>query len=423
MCALMNNQQINQTLTFYLVGGAVRDQLLKRPVIEKDFVVVGSTPEQMLSLGFTQVGKDFPVFLHPHTKEEYALARTEKKQGKGYTGFICNAAPNVTLAQDLARRDLTVNAMAIDEQGNIIDPYHGLKDLEDKVLRHVSDAFVEDPLRVLRVARFASRYHYLNFTIADETLALMTEISESDELTALSPERVWKEIERSLTEKNPEVFIETLRNCKALEKLWPSLNALWGIPNPAKWHPEICSGVHTLMVLQQACRLSESPIIRFAALCHDLGKSNTPEHLWPSHHGHEKAGLPLIEKFCKLYRVPNQFKKLALLVSEYHLHCHKAFELNPKTILRFFEKINAWRDPSALSQVLLACQADFNGRLGNENNDYPQAEYLTKLYRACAAVIAKPYVEEGLKGTDIKEAIYQERLTVITSLKTTTIQE
>ena len=413
----MNNQLINNTLNYYLVGGAVRDQLLKRPVLEKDFVVVGSTPQQMLSLGFTQVGKDFPVFLHPQTKEEYALARTEKKQGEGYTGFICNAAPDVTLEQDLARRDLTVNAMAMDEQGNIVDPYNGLKDLKNKVLHHVSSAFVEDPLRVLRVARFASRYHYLGFTVADETIALMTKISQSNELSALSPERVWKEIERSLTEKNPEVFIEILRECKALERLWPELNNLWGIPNPAKWHPEICSGVHTLMVLQQATLLTESPIIRFAALCHDLGKSITPDHLWPSHHGHEKAGLPLIELFCKKYRVPNQFKKLALLVSEFHLHCHKAFELNPKTILRVFDKMNVWRDPLALSQVLLACQADFNGRLGNEEAPYPQADYLTKLYTACIKVTAKPYVEQGLKGPEIKEAIYQARLSVVASLK------
>ncbi|XQW84206.1 multifunctional CCA addition/repair protein [Thalassotalea piscium] len=418
----MNNDPINKALTFYLVGGAVRDQLLKRPILEKDFVVVGATVEQMLSLGFTQVGKDFPVFLHPKTKDEYALARTEKKQGQGYTGFICNATPEVTLEQDLARRDLTVNAMALDEEGNIIDPYNGLEDLNNKILRHVSNAFIEDPLRVLRVARFASRYHYLNFTIADETLALMTKISESGELNALSPERIWKEIQRSLTEKNPEVFIETLRNCHALAQLWPELNALWGIPNPEKWHPEICSGVHTLMVLQQASKLTQDPIIRFAALCHDLGKSITPEHLWPSHHGHEKSGLPLIEQFCQKYRVPNQYKKLALLVSEFHLHCHKAFELTPKTILHFFDKINVWRDKAVLPQVLLACQADFNGRLGKETDAYPQAEYLTRLYQACADVTAKPFVEKGLQGADIKEAIHRERLSVIASLRTNVVK-
>ncbi|GAA5130129.1 multifunctional CCA addition/repair protein [Thalassotalea piscium] len=413
----MSSKQISESLTFYLVGGAVRDQLLNRPILEKDYVVIGSTPEQMLSLGFTQVGKDFPVFLHPKTKEEYALARTEKKQGQGYTGFTCNASPDVTLEQDLARRDLTVNAMALDKDGNITDPFNGLKDLENRILRHVSNAFTEDPLRVLRVARFASRYYYLGFTVADETIALMTQISESGELLALSAERVWKEIERSLTERNPEVFIQTLRECKALELLWPELNNLWGIPNPAQWHPEICSGIHTMMVLQQACKLTEDPVTRFAALCHDLGKSVTPRHLWPSHHGHEKAGLPLIEQFCKKYRVPNQYKKLALLVSEFHLHCHKAFELNPKTILRVFDKINVWRDPTILPQVLLSCQADFNGRLGNEDAPYPQADYLTKLYNACTKVTAKPYVEQGLKGQKIKEAIYKARLTMITSLK------
>lgn len=413
----MNNKAVKHSITSYLVGGAVRDQLLERPILEKDFVVVGSTPEQMITLGFTQVGKDFPVFLHPETKEEYALARTEKKQGQGYTGFVCNADPSVTLTQDLARRDLTVNAMAINEQGEVVDPYGGLNDLNKKILRHVSSAFVEDPLRVLRVARFASRYHYLGFTIANETLTLMTEISQSGELSALSPERIWKELERSLGEKNPEIFIETLRKCNALEKLWPELNALWGIPNPAKWHPEICSGIHTLMVLQQASLLSQSPVIRFAALCHDLGKSLTDKHLLPSHHGHEKAGLPLIEKFCLQYKVPNQYKKLALLVSEFHLHCHKAFELKPSTILRFFDGINVWRDPAMLEQVLLACQADFNGRLGKETDAYPQAEYITSLYQACLGVTAKEFVAQGLKGVEIKQAIANARLAVIVSFK------
>ena len=411
--AVMNSN--NNTLNTYLVGGAVRDQLLERPILEKDFVVVGSTPKQMLALGFTQVGKDFPVFLHPKTKEEYALARTEKKQGQGYTGFVCNADPTVTLVEDLARRDLTVNAMAINADGEIIDPYNGLNDLNKKILRHVSSAFIEDPLRVLRVARFASRYHYLGFTIADETLALMTKISQSGELSALSPERIWKELERSLGEKNPEVFIETLRKCNALEKLWPELNALWGIPNPAKWHPEICSGVHTLMVLQQACLLSPSPVIRFAALCHDLGKSLTPKSLWPSHHGHEKAGVGLIERFCKQYRVPKQYQQLALLVSEYHLHTHKAFELNASTILRMFDALDVWRKPEQLGQFLLVCQADFNGRLGKENDAYPQADYLTSLYQACIAVTAKAFVEKGLKGKAIKDAIHNERLNVIAS--------
>ena len=327
-------QNITQQLNFFLVGGAVRDALLNRNVVDKDYVVVGSSVDEMLSLGFIQVGKDFPVFLHPKTKQEYALARTEKKSGQGYTGFNCNAAEDVTLEEDLLRRDITVNAMAMDNTGKIVDPYNGQNDLNNRVLRHVSEAFIEDPLRVLRVARFAARYHEYGFTVAPETLTLMTQLSESRELLSLSGERVWQEMERSLADPNPQIFFQVLYQCQALKSLWPDLHNLWGIPNPERWHPEICSGIHTMMVLKQAVLLSEKTSVRFASVCHDLGKSLTEDSTLPSHPGHETAGLPLIEELCARLRVPTAHKSLALKVCQFHLHVHKAFELKPSTILK-----------------------------------------------------------------------------------------
>jgi tRNA nucleotidyltransferase (CCA-adding enzyme) len=371
----------------------------------------------MLELGFQSVGKDFPVFLHPKTKEEYALARTERKQGRGYTGFVCYASPEVTIEEDLQRRDLTVNAMAQDKEGHIIDPYQGQRDLDNRILRHVSPAFSEDPLRVLRVARFAARYHNYGFTIAAETLALMGEISDSGELQALSAERIWKEMQRSLEEDSPEVFFQVLRDCGALKKLWPELDNLWGIPNPAQWHPEICSGIHTMMVLQQAVLLSPKLSVRFAALCHDLGKSLTCSEQWPSHRGHEKAGLPLIEKISSALKVPTECKILALKVGEYHLHCHKAFQLNAIEILSIFNHLDIWRKPAIFEDFILACKADFRGRLGFENRPYPQEEYLRHLVSATRAINAKAFVEQGLKGLAIKEAIEKARLNQINLLK------
>ena len=424
------------TISSYLVGGAVRDKLLNRPVKDKDYLVVASTVEQMLTLGFQQVGKDFPVFLHPETKEEYALARTERKQGQGYTGFSCYFAPDVSIEQDLLRRDLTVNAMAMDENEQIIDPYNGQQDLNNRILRHVSDAFVEDPLRVLRVARFAARYHKYGFTIAPETLALMKEISNSGELQSLTAERVWQEMQLSLADGgansdinsgNPEVFFQTLHQCGALKKLWPELDVLWGIPNPALWHPEICSGVHTMMVLQQAVLLTEQlpseqsdnkTAIRFAALCHDLGKGVTQEHLWPSHKGHETAGLPLVERICQQLKVPNQYKQLALKVCEFHLHCHKAFELKATTIFKMFNQLDVWRKPEEFEFFLMASKADFLGRLGFENRPYPQEQYLLSAMRAATSVNAKVFVEQGLKGLAIKEAMAEARLNAIKEIKT-----
>ena len=410
-------QNIMQSLNYFLVGGAVRDQLLNRDVVDNDYVVVGSTVEEMLQLGFSQVGKDFPVFLHPKTKQEFALARTEKKSGQGYTGFECDASKEVTLEEDLLRRDLTINAMAMDKSGNIIDPYNGQSDLKKRVLRHVSNAFVEDPLRVLRVARFAARYHSYGFQIAPETLTLMTQLSESGELLSLSGERIWQEMERSLADNNPEVFFQVLHQCQALKSLWPELHNLWGIPNPERWHPEICSGIHTMMVLQQAVKLSSKTSVRFASVCHDLGKSLTKGEILPSHPGHETAGLPLIEELCSRLRVPTVHKSLALKVCQFHLHVHKAFELKPSTILKLFNQLDVWRKPDEFEDFLLCCQADFTGRLGFETREYLQKQFLFQAFKLLNQVTAKPFVEQGLKGVAIKEAIAQQRLVELKSFK------
>lgn len=409
--------KIAQHLHYFLVGGAVRDALLNRPVVDKDYVVVGSSVKEMLALGFIQVGKDFPVFLHPKSKQEYALARTEKKAGQGYTGFDCDASANVTLEEDLLRRDLTINAMAMTDNGTIIDPYGGQSDLTDRVLRHVSAAFIEDPLRVLRVARFAARYHQYGFKIAPETLTLMTELSESGELLSLSGERVWQEMQRSLADSNPEVFFQVLYQCQALKVLWPELHNLWGIPNPEKWHPEVCSGVHTMMVLKQAVILSKKTSVRFASVCHDLGKSLTEEDNLPSHPGHETAGLPLIETLCTRLRVPSNHKSLALKVCQFHLHAHKAFELKASTILRLFDQLDVWRKSEEFQDFLLCCQADYTGRLGFEKSDYQQQDFLYSAFKLLSKVTAKPFVEKGLKGLAIKQAIAQQRLADLKQFK------
>jgi tRNA nucleotidyltransferase (CCA-adding enzyme) len=414
----MSNSNVLSSLNCYLVGGAVRDQLLNKEIYDRDWVVVGSTVEEMLSLGFKQVGKDFPVFLHPITKEEYALARTERKQGKGYTGFICNAGTNVKLEDDLLRRDLTINAMALSDSGQIINPYGGQQDLNNRILRHVSDAFIEDPLRVLRVARFATRFHEYNFTVAPETLTLMKVISENDELSTLSGERIWQEMSRSLADKHPEVFFNTLRSCGALKQLWPELDALWGIANPEQHHPEVCSGIHTMMVLQQSVKLSNSVSVRFAALCHDLGKTLTPKESIPMHVRHEQLGLPLIEKICKKLKVPNKAKSLALKVCQFHLHCHRALELKPQTIMTLFNNLDVWRKPEEFEDFLLVCQADATGRLGFENNTYPQAQFLKELYTQTSRVKSLEFVEQGLTGIKIKEAINDKKLRIIEALKT-----
>jgi tRNA nucleotidyltransferase (CCA-adding enzyme) len=401
----------------YLVGGAVRDKLLGRPIKDRDWVVVGSTPKQMLAQGYQAVGADFPVFLHPTTKEEYALARIERKIGAGYTGFSCDASSEVSLEEDLLRRDLTINAMAMDDHGNIIDPYHGQQDLENRLLRHVSDAFVEDPLRVLRVARFAARYYDLGFRIAPETLTLMQTIVANGELTALSAERVWQETARSLLETHPEVYFENLRACDALAVWFPELDKLWGIPNPAKWHPEIDTGIHTMMVLQQAVRLSDKVNVRFAALVHDLGKGLTDPEKWPSHPGHEKLGLEAINTLCDRLKAPNDCCELGLMVSEFHTHVHNAFELKPSTILGMLNRCDVWRKPQRFADCLLTCKADARGRTTFEESEYKNAEYIWQAYEAAAKVDIKAIVAKGYQGKAIKEQTEQQRISVIQAFK------
>lgn len=399
----------------YLVGGAVRDSLLGYPFHERDWVVVGATPQQMLDLGYQQVGKDFPVFLHPHSKEEHALARTERKSGKGYTGFTVYAAPDVTLEQDLLRRDLTINAIAQADDGTLIDPFGGVSDIHNKVLRHVSAAFAEDPLRVLRVARFYARYAHLGFTVASETRQLMQELST--ELDTLPPERVWQETAKALSEQTPQAYFDMLHQTGALPVLMPELAALWGVPQPVQWHPEIDTGVHTLMVLAQAALLTKRLDIRFAALVHDLGKGATKAELWPAHHGHEHSGLPLIKQLCQRLRVPNDCRDLALLVCEYHQLIHRAQQLKSSTVLKLFDAIDLWRKPERLDAILLCCTADLRGRTGFEQAAYPQADYLQSLANAAREVSAKALIAQGINGAAIKPALQRARLDAIKTAK------
>lgn len=389
----------------YLVGGAVRDHLLNIAIKDRDWVVVGSTPEEMQSKGYKQVGADFPVFLHPKTQEEYALARTERKSGKGYQGFTVDFTSDVTLEEDLIRRDLTINAMAQDESGDIIDPFNGQHDIEDKVLRHVSPAFSEDPLRVLRVARFAARFHHLGFTVADETLALMTELSDSGELDTLTPERVWVETQRALSEKSPWIYFQILKDCHALKACFKELGDLFGVPQPEKHHPEIDTGLHSLMVLEQASLLSTDTEVRFAALIHDLGKAKTPQEEWPRHIAHEKKGLKPIKALCDRLRVPNKHKELALKASEFHTHVHRAFELKPSTVFKVFKQTDALRKPERFQQLLLVCKADARGRTGFENVPYKQMDYFDYLLRCVQEVDTKSIAASGLKGPEIGAAI------------------
>lgn len=404
-------------MEIYLVGGAVRDRLLGQTVTERDWVVVGATVEAMLAQGYAQVGKDFPVFLHPESKEEYALARTERKSGRGYTGFICDFAPEITLESDLLRRDLTINAMAETADGQVIDPYGGLKDLEARLLRHVSPAFREDPLRVLRVARFASRYASLGFTVAAETQTLMREIAASGELDALTPERVWKETERALGQERPEVYFQVLRDCGALAVLFPEIDRLFGVPQRAEYHPEIDSGVHTLMVLTQAAKLSPSTAVRFAALVHDLGKADTPAEEWPRHLLHEQRGVERVKELSRRAKVPRHFQELGELVCKHHLDCHRAWELLPKTLLKKLGEIDALRRPGRFEEFLLACEADARGRLGFEERDYPQGRFWRQALATVQAIQAKPLVEQGLQGLQLAEALSKARVQALTIFK------
>jgi len=400
-------------MQIYRVGGAVRDELLGLPVSDRDWVVTGATAAQMLDAGYRQVGKDFPVFLHPQTREEYALARTERKTGPGYHGFEIDSAPQVTLEQDLARRDLTINAMARDADGELIDPYGGQADLQRRLLRHVSPAFVEDPLRILRVARFAARFHGLGFHIAPETQALMREMVEAGEVESLVAERVWVECQRALDETFPVQFFTVLRECGALAVLLPELDRLFGVPQPEQHHPEIDTGVHSLMVLEQAVKLSDQTQVRFAALVHDVGKGETPASQWPRHIGHEQRSVRLIEQLCRRLRVPRDYRQLAVLVARYHTHCHRALELKPATLLKTLDSVDAWRRPQRFEQFVLACEADARGRLGLETSDYPQAQYLRQVHEAAAAVTTAPLIEQGLQGRELAQALQQLRIAAI----------
>jgi len=400
-------------MKIYLVGGAVRDQLLEYPVKEKDWVVVGATVDEMLALGYQQVGKDFPVFLHPQTKDEHALARTERNTAPGYKGFEVHASPGVTLEEDLIRRDLTINAIAQDDAGNIIDPYNGQSDLKLKLLRHVSPAFSEDPVRILRVARFAARYAHLGFKVADETNTLMQKMVTNGEADALVAERVWQEFYKALCERNPETFIEVLRNCDALKIIFPEINALFGVPQPPQHHPEIDTGIHTLMVLQQSALLSNDPATRFAALCHDLGKALTPKDNWPSHHGHEAKGKKPVRELCQRLRIPNEFKELALVTAEFHLHVHRAFEIKKSTLLKTIEKLDGMRKPERYEAFLIACTADIRGRTGYENYDYPQADYYRQALSIIKSIDMQPLKDAGLQGKEMADGIHTARLSAL----------
>lgn len=405
-------------MQIYLVGGAVRDQLLGLTVKEHDYVVVGATPQAMLELGFRLVGKDFPVFLHPKTQDEYALARVERKIGPGYTGFSCYAAPDVSLEDDLKRRDLTINAIAETADGHIIDPFGGQQDIAQKILRHVSSAFVEDPVRILRVARFMARFKKLGFSVAQETMILMQTMVASGEINTLVPERVWQEFVKALHETDPQEFIITLRQCGALAILFPELDNLFGIPNPPQWHPEIDTGIHSLLSLEQAAKLTPEGATRFTALVHDLGKGATPPEKWPSHHDHGEKGVNLIKQLCKRYLIPRAYQELAVLTSRYHIDCHRALELKATTLLKLLEKLDAFRRPERFQQFLLACEADFRGRTSFEKKPYPQSAYLLKTYKVAAEVAVQPLLDEGLIGKALGDKLHQRRVAAIKSVRT-----
>ena len=397
----------------YRVGGCVRDRLLGLPVSDIDWVVTGATAKQMQDAGYKVIGKDFPVFLHPQSKQEYALARTERKTAPGYRGFEISADPATTIEQDLLRRDLTINAMAEDEQGNLVDPYGGQKDIEDRILRHVSDAFVEDPLRVLRVARFAARFHNLGFTIAGDTRDLIRQIGESGELDALVPERVWSELSRALDETDPAVFFTSLRDCGVLVRLFPEIDALFGVPQNANYHPEIDTGVHVMMALQASAALGHDNETRFAVLMHDLGKAITPVSVLPSHHGHEARGKKPVETFCKRWRVPRAHTELALITTEFHLLAHRALELKPSTLLKLFTRADSLRKPLRFQKMLDACRADIRGREGSEDDPYRQADFLLDLADKLRHLDVTAIQQQGLSGKAMGQAIEAERLRLI----------
>ena len=400
----------------YLVGGAVRDHLLGHPYHEKDYVVVGATPEQLLSEGYQPVGKDFPVFLHPKTKEEYALARTERKSGIGYHGFQFFTDTTVKLEEDLIRRDLTINAMAMDDAGQVYDPYGGQQDLNQKILRHVSDAFTEDPLRVLRVARFAARYASYGFQIAEETLQLMKSIADSGELNALTPERVWKETSRALMEDHADIYFQTLKDCDALKILFPEIDALFGIPQRPEYHPEIDCGIHTLMALKQACRANYALDVRFSVLVHDLGKALTPIDELPRHIMHEERGLQPVTNVCERLKVPTHLKNLALIVCKEHLKCHQIKNLKPGTLWRLLQRLDVLRRPEKVQAFVQACECDAKGRLGLEDRPYPQARYILDAMEIVRNIKAQD-LPEHIQGAEIGEMLIQYRIEALAKFK------
>ncbi|MFW1839408.1 multifunctional CCA addition/repair protein [Acinetobacter gyllenbergii] len=402
----------------YLVGGAVRDHLLGHPYHEKDYVVVGATPEQLLAEGYQPVGKDFPVFLHPITKEEYALARTERKSGVGYHGFQFFTDTTVKLEEDLIRRDLTINAMAMNEAGTVYDPYGGQRDLEQRILRHVSDAFTEDPLRVLRVARFAARYAAYGFKIADETLQLMQDIAQSGELNALTPERVWKETSRALLEDHADVYFQTLRDCNALKILFPEIDALFGVPQRPEYHPEIDCGIHTLMALKQACLAGYALDVRFAVLVHDLGKALTPVEELPRHIMHEERGIQPVTDICDRLKVPTHLKNLALIVCKEHLKCHQIMNLKPGTLWRLLQRLDVLRRPEKVIAFVQACECDAKGRLGLEHRPYPQAQYVLDAMEIVRNIRAQD-LPEHITGPEIGEMLIQYRIEALAKFKET----
>lgn len=402
-------------MEIYLVGGAVRDSLLGLPVRDKDWVVVGGNAKQMKEQGYLQVGKGFPVFLHPETKQEYALARTERKVGTGYLGFEFDASEFVTLEQDLLRRDLTINAIAKSDDGQIIDPYNGRQDIQDRVLRHVSPAFAEDPLRVLRVAKFAARFASLGFTVAPETLQLMNDIAQSGEIDSLVKERVWQEIEQAMGSPAPDAFVRVLRDCDALKSILPEVDQLFGVPQPVKYHPEVDTGLHTLLSLQQAAKLSSDPVVRYASLVHDVGKAATNKADWPSHHGHETLGLALQADISKRLHVPNEFSQVAALVCQHHTKLHRIKELRPSTLLELIEALDGFRRPERVQKFLLACEADARGRTGLEGADYPQNEYLTKILGELSQLDVGALIKEA-KPENTQEFVRQSRLSLLSDI-------
>jgi len=395
----------------YIVGGAVRDELLGYPIKDKDYVVVGSTPEQMVAAGFRPVGKDFPVFLHPKTHAEYALARTERKTAKGYKGFVVHASPEITLEQDLARRDLTVNAIAKNEAGELVDPFRGIDDIKSKTLRHVSDAFVEDPVRILRIARFSARL--ADFNIAPETLSLMQQMVDAGEVDALVAERVWQELAKGLMEKKPARMFEVLRSCGALKRIIPELDKLWGVPQPPQHHPEVDTGIHVMMVLDYAAQQAFSLPVRFAALMHDLGKGTTPKEMLPRHIGHEERGVHLVKEVCKRLRVPNDCKELAVMVAKFHGKLYQSLDMRPSTLLEFLIQLDAIRQPERFNGFLQACEADSRGRTGLENCPTPAADLMRKVLDAAFTIDAGAIASKQSDVEKIKIAIFEARVEAI----------